>query len=191
MMFSAEGGVSPVIGVMLMLAITIIIASTVAAFAGGASTGFEKAPTASFSVYCDGSDDDFNIIFEHLGGDPVSSGDLKIVTWIEDGNGNVFKSDHTAKSPPSSYTSEEVRLPYVYDSQGGISADSGSEFGDSLWKPGTVAGTLDLGATAGFLDIPENDLVGFIESGTPVEVTIIHLPSGNTILRTEFILRES
>ena len=190
MMFSAEGGVSPVIGVMLMLAITIIIASTVAAFAGGASTGFEKAPSASLSVYCDGSGDNFNIIFEHLGGDPVSSADLKIVTWIDDGNGNVFKSNHTAKSPRSS-SSEEVRLPYAYDSQGGISADTGSEFGDAVWKPGTVAGTLDLGATAGFLDISENDLVGFIENGTPVEVTIIHLPSGNTILGAEFILRES
>ena len=196
MSFSVEDAVSPVIGVMLMLAVTIIVASTVAAFAGGASTTFEDTPSASLSVYCDGSVDDedgdgvgdFNIIFEHLGGDVIPSRDLKIITWIGDGGGNVFKSNHTAKSSCSSFTSPEVRLPYVYDSQDGVSADSGSQFGDALWRPGTVAGTGNLEATAEFLGVSEVDLVDFIEKGTPVEVTIVYLPSGNTILRTEFIL---
>ena len=42
-----EHAVSPVVGVMLMLVVTIIIAAVVSAFAGGLATGKEKAPQAS------------------------------------------------------------------------------------------------------------------------------------------------
>jgi hypothetical protein len=48
-----EHAVSPVVGVMLMLVVTIIIAAVVSAFAGGLSSGTSKAPqmtmTATFS----------------------------------------------------------------------------------------------------------------------------------------------
>ena len=187
MRFFVENAVSAVIGVMLMLAVTIIIASTVAAFAGGASTAFEDTPTASLRVYCDGSGENFNIIFEHLGGDIIPSDDLKIITWIEGGGGDVFKSNHTAKSPRSSVSEvQDKRLPVVYDSQGG---DSDVDFGDVLWKPGTVAGTWNLEATAEFLGVSEEKLRDeYVVNGTPVEVTIVYLPSGNTILKTEFLL---
>ncbi|WFN37334.1 type IV pilin N-terminal domain-containing protein [Methanomicrobium antiquum] len=40
--------VSPVVGVMLMLVVTIIIAAVVSGFAGGLVSGQEKAPVASF-----------------------------------------------------------------------------------------------------------------------------------------------
>lgn len=42
---SRDAGVSPVVGVMLMLVVTIIIAAVVSAFAGGLSSGQKKAPT--------------------------------------------------------------------------------------------------------------------------------------------------
>jgi FlaG/FlaF family flagellin (archaellin) len=186
MKFFVEDAVSAVIGVMLMLAVTIIIASTVAAFAGGASTTFEDTPTASLAVYCDGSvnDDTFNIIFDHLGGDKISTDDLRIITWIDDGSGDPIKSNHTARSERSSYD-PYLRLPYVYDSQMSLSNDSG--FGEALWKPGIVAGTGSTDATREFLGIPEGESLGNYE-GTPVEVTIVYLPSGNTILKTEFLL---
>lgn len=44
-----ESAVSPVVGVMLMLVVTIIIAAVVSAFAGGLSTGTKEAPVASFN----------------------------------------------------------------------------------------------------------------------------------------------
>ncbi|WP_052418776.1 type IV pilin N-terminal domain-containing protein [Methanolacinia paynteri] len=186
MRFFVEDAVSAVIGVMLMLAVTIIIASTVAAFAGGASTTFEDTPAASLAVYCDGSVDDgtFNIIFDHLGGDKISTDDLKIITWIDDGSGDPIKSDHTLSSECSSLY-PYLRLPYVYDSQ--VSGSNNSEFGEALWKPGTVAGTRDADATEEFLNIPEDKTLDDYE-GSPVEVTIVYLPSGNTILKTEFLL---
>ena len=39
-----ENAVSPVVGVMLMLVVTIIIAAIVSAFAGGAVSGVSKVP---------------------------------------------------------------------------------------------------------------------------------------------------
>jgi len=42
---SRDAGVSPVVGVMLMLVVTIIIAAVVSAYTGGLSSGQKKAPT--------------------------------------------------------------------------------------------------------------------------------------------------
>lgn len=181
-----EDAVSPVIGVMLMLAVTIIIAAVVSAFVGGASTQFEKTPQASLRVYCDESGPDFNIIFEHLSGDPIRTEDLKIITWIESGDGTATKHEQSANDNRSS--SVGVRVPYVYDMQKGIVPEL--EFGEAVWKPGMIAGTGNKAATAEFLGISEEKLGGFIASDTPIEVTIVHIPSGNTILREEFMLGE-
>jgi len=178
-----EDGVSPVIGVMLMLAITIIIAAVVSAFIGGASTQFEKTPQASLLVYCDGSEDDFNIIFEHLSGDPIRSEDLKIVTWIRDEDDTVVKHEQSARSNRSS---SGVRVPYVYDTQKGIVPEL--EFGEAIWKPGMIAGTGNKAAPAEFLGISEEELEKLMASDTPVEITIVHTTSGNIILQEDFVL---
>lgn len=188
-----EDAVSPVIGVMLMITVTIIVAAVVAAFVGGASTQFEKTPQTSMRVYCDWSEDDlsdFNIIFEHLSGDPLRTQDLRIVTWIKDGN-KVIKNETSGRSPLDGV---DVRVPYVYDAQSGVLPKYG--FGEATWKRGTRAGTDNIAATAFFLGIRDKDypklpkdvLKDFIDDNTPVEVTIVHIPSGNTILRSEFIL---
>jgi FlaG/FlaF family flagellin (archaellin) len=68
-----ESAVSPVVGVMLMLVVTIIIAAIVAAFAGSAFTSTPKTPSASikgtFSV-----SGGMQII--HAGGDTIPASDL-------------------------------------------------------------------------------------------------------------------
>jgi hypothetical protein len=181
-----EDAVSPVIGVMLMLAITIIIAAVVASFVGGASTQFEKTPQASLRVYCDGSRGDFNIIFEHLSGDPIRSEDLKIIIWIRDGDNTVTKHEQSDRSPRSSRITPEVRVPFVYDAQKGIVQEL--EFGEAVWRPGMVAVTYNKAATAEFLGVSEEDLERLMASDTPVEITIVHTPSGNVILQKDFVL---
>ncbi|HJJ42434.1 MAG TPA: type IV pilin [Methanocorpusculum sp.] len=45
-----DSAVSPVVGVMLMLVVTIIIAAIVSAFAGGLVTSADKAPNAVLKV---------------------------------------------------------------------------------------------------------------------------------------------
>jgi len=88
--------VSPVVGVMLMLVVTIIIAAVVSAFAGGLASDTSKAPQASLSVVAvikDIQDTDKNdwkptypvdftakngLLFEHMGGDAFALSDISI-----------------------------------------------------------------------------------------------------------------
>ena len=64
-----EDAVSPVIGVMLMLVVTIVIAAVVAAFAGGLATETESAPVAVLDadVYAG----DKKIVLRSLSGDSL------------------------------------------------------------------------------------------------------------------------
>ena len=71
-----EDAVSPVIGVMLMLVVTIVIAAVVAAFAGGLGSDVEMAPTAAldFDVYAS----DKTVKVEHLSGEILIPNDITI-----------------------------------------------------------------------------------------------------------------
>jgi flagellin-like protein len=64
-----ENAVSPVIGVMLMIVVTVIIAAVVSAFAGGYSDADRKAPTAVIS--CKAIDG--GLLFTHESGDLLIS----------------------------------------------------------------------------------------------------------------------
>ena len=78
-----EDAVSPVIGVMLMLVVTIVIAAVVAAFAGGLGSDVEMAPTAALDidVFSNGK-----VKIEHLSGETLTN--EKITIKITDANGN-------------------------------------------------------------------------------------------------------
>jgi archaeal type IV pilus assembly protein PilA len=71
--------VSPVVGVMLMLVVTIIIAAVVSAFAGGLGQSSPKAPQISIGAEAhDGQD----IIIDFNGGDQVSGSAIIVKTFI-------------------------------------------------------------------------------------------------------------
>jgi FlaG/FlaF family flagellin (archaellin) len=65
-----QEAVSPVVGVMLMLVITIIIAAVVSAFAGGLSAGSEKAPNVQIKASYSQA---YGITIEHMGGDAIGT----------------------------------------------------------------------------------------------------------------------
>jgi len=69
--------VSPVVGVMLMLAVTVMIAAIVSTYAGGFSGGAEKSPQSSIRVtpYLD----QHKIYFEHNGGDPFLLSSINVI----------------------------------------------------------------------------------------------------------------
>ena len=73
-----EDAVSPVIGVILMVAITVILAAVIAAFVFNLGGAQEKAPTASIvaSNNPDTSTPDLKI--SHKGGDLLKAGDWKL-----------------------------------------------------------------------------------------------------------------
>jgi archaeal type IV pilus assembly protein PilA len=65
-----EDAVSPVIGVMLMIVVTVIIAAVVSGFAGGMTSSESKVPTAAFTVDTD-LDGNGTIILKDTGGDEL------------------------------------------------------------------------------------------------------------------------
>ncbi len=71
---NSERGVSPVIGVILMVAITVILAAVIAAFVLGFGAGAEAAPQASISIDADA--DGNNVTIEHLSGDSIDYEEL-------------------------------------------------------------------------------------------------------------------
>jgi flagellin-like protein len=81
-LFKNSDAVSPVIGVILMVAITVILAAAIGSsvFGNGPAT---SAPQANFNIKAINSS---YVTFEHLGGDPVNFGDsniTKVMTSIE------------------------------------------------------------------------------------------------------------
>ncbi len=80
-----EDAVSPVVGVMLMLVVTIIIAAIVGSLATGLGATTAAAPVASYEFTISAGDtakstDGYPIELRVLGGDSIPSKDLQIVT---------------------------------------------------------------------------------------------------------------
>ena len=109
-----ESAVSPVVGVMLMLVVTIIIAATVSAFAGGLVGTTDKAPQAAFDVkivntYWAGSGNDVTMTITHLGGDPIDTARTKIITsWTNKTTNDPNYRETTAL--PASETPQEYNV---------------------------------------------------------------------------------
>ena len=68
-----DDAVSPVIGVILMVAITVILAAVIASFVLGLGPG-EAAPTASFDIESSGSD----VVVTHANGDKLDPSTIYI-----------------------------------------------------------------------------------------------------------------
>jgi flagellin-like protein len=67
-LFADDDAVSPVIGVILMVAITVILAAVIGAFVLGFGGGGPSAPSVSWDSTDDGSS---TVTFEHTGGDTI------------------------------------------------------------------------------------------------------------------------
>ena len=100
-----ENAVSPVVGVMLMLVVTIIIAAVVAMFATGVATDVSTAPNAVLDVHiysdkamlmsagnasvCPTHAPD--LVIRHLGGDDLNTGNLSL-TFSWKNNGKSYRT---------------------------------------------------------------------------------------------------
>ncbi len=73
-----EMAVSPVIGVILMVAITVILAAVIAAFVFGLGGTTEKAPTSSIVVANNPDTTTIDLKINHKGGDMLKGGDYKL-----------------------------------------------------------------------------------------------------------------
>ena len=177
-----ESAVSPVVGVMLMLVVTIIIAAVVSAFAGGMGSTQTKTPQASIAVKTGTTSGNLEITFEHLGGDPVLTKDCQFITYLTWPNGTIVRPVQTPSSPlarsevglaPVGYTYSRVphladpqKYAYPCNPQNNVTLGSGwtvngymdvgdnpAWFGKAVWLPGDVARTFNNGFTANFVGL--------------------------------------
>ena len=95
-LFTEDRAVSPVIGVILMVAITVILAAVIGAFVLGLGGETQETPQVSLSFDQNGSD----VTVEHRGGDSVDEEDIEArgagdSFQLENGN-DVFRAGDTA-----------------------------------------------------------------------------------------------
>jgi hypothetical protein len=176
----ADDAVSPVIGVLLMLVVTIIIAAVVSGFAGGLVGSQEKAPQASIVVTSSvglppNTYNTYELVFTHQSGEPINTKDVKIITWLTLPNGTVIKHTQSANSPAAfalrnssaPNTIFYVRPPFIDDTMKYVrtngeylpqsAIDSGTEspawFGKYAFTSGTQVRTYNANITAAFLGL--------------------------------------
>ncbi len=200
---SDDSAVSPVIGVMLMLVVTIIIAAFVAAFAGGAADSAMVAPSASFDVSVlsgqGDTKDQYVMLIKHLGGDSIPSGDLQILSYYTSADGKQVLSGaigRTTQAVAAGQIAESaVKIPYLTDLAIGMPGEEGTNFGEYNFNAGDVISTGNSKGTAvaifGTLTSQVNSVTadtyknyGF-KKGSKVEVEIIHTPSQKSIFKKQ------
>ncbi|WP_075938389.1 type IV pilin [Halosegnis longus] len=99
-LFDDDSAVSPVIGVILMVAITVILAAVIGTFVLGLGSNVQSTPTAQFSVDYDSS----NVAtITHDGGETIDA-DALSVTYTNSG-GTSVTDQWTARSSVTEVTS--------------------------------------------------------------------------------------
>ncbi|HII98296.1 MAG TPA: type IV pilin, partial [Methanoregula sp.] len=91
-----ESAVSPVVGVMLMLAITVMIAAIVSAAAGGLAATEKKAPNAIIEVSIFAAKEYGgctipSMTVKHISGNALQTKDLQIITYYRAPSGQTVK----------------------------------------------------------------------------------------------------
>lgn len=193
-----EDAVSPVVGVMLMLVVTIIIAAVVSGFAGGLAGGTKAAPQAAIDVRFMKDDGgmgpeyvETKMVFEHLSGDSIPTKDLNIITYYTLPNGTSIKHTQTPSSDSSDLYGYGTltRVPFINDMSLGYSGDnSAKDFGNYTWKTGDILSSGSDTGTSAILGFNVTDTDFQFETGSVVDIKIIHVPSGKYILDKEVIL---
>lgn len=177
-----ESAVSPVVGVLLMLVVTIIIAAVVSGFAGGLAGTQKNAPSAAVGVKIDSTSG--ATTFEMLSGDALSTGNLKIITSYTLSNGTVVKHEQSKASPTTSlwggYTTS--RVPFNNDMAGyGDAGNTDAWFGNCSFKTGDILSTASWDGTTTLLGMDltsaANRAIWGFKGGSQVEVKILDIPS--------------
>ena len=87
---SDDRAVSPVIGVILMVAITVILAAVIGTFVLGLGDSLgDSQPTAQLDVNFETAGSSNNVVIEHSGGDRIASDTLEVVVSDLDSNAEV------------------------------------------------------------------------------------------------------
>jgi len=168
-----EDAVSPVIGVMLMIVVTIIIAAVVSGFAGGMTSSESKVPNAAFTVHPNLKGNG-TIAFHHTGGDELMLDE--ILVQLE------YNSTSIILSNLDNMTGGDSDLTYL--SEMGGDADGFIRGGDRLVL------TCDKNANKVFVFEPQDAATNFtIPYYGHIKYMILDKESAKAIQTGEFVLR--
>ena len=151
-----EEAVSPVIGVILMVAITVILAAVIAAFVFGMGGNLSTAPpTVSITAQNNAADSDRDIKIVHSGGELLKGTEWKI-SVVAEGTTPLYVT---------SYAGDDFAVGGMINMAG--KSDPGfltHNFTDNAWEYGTSGYELDI--------------------GSKYDVKIVHIPSNSLVLNT-------
>jgi flagellin-like protein len=188
-----DSAVSPVVGVLLMLVVTIIIAAVVSGFAGGLVSTTQKAPAANIGMELNTQANNGmggftkTFTFTHKSGDVLNTKDLSIITYFVATNGTIVKHEQTATSEKTG-----ARVPWLNDvAKVGYAGSTNprADWGNVTWSPGdvlTAQGDTQISSLLGF-DITDSSY-GFAP-GKEIKVKILHNPSGKYIVDGKVVVQ--
>ena len=153
-----DDAVSPVIGVMLMLSITIILAAVLMAFAGGMADTKPAAPSVDLSAAFVKNGSDIVLCVSHNGGDALNPDDIKVTAYVRNA---------AASGTPL------IIKDLIGD--------------DTAWNAGETL-VIDKDKTAELLGLAAEAVNTAAKNATPVEIGIYHIPSSNVIYHADILL---
>ena len=155
-----DDAVSPVIGVMLMLSITIILAAVLMAFAGGMADTKPATPSVDLSAaFVKNGSDEIVLCVSHNGGDALNPDDIKVTAYVRNA---------AASGTPL------IIKDLIGD--------------DTAWNAGETL-VIPKDKTAELLGLADAAAVSTAaKNATPVEIGIYHIPSSNVIYHADILL---
>ncbi|WP_276301164.1 type IV pilin N-terminal domain-containing protein [Halorussus lipolyticus] len=139
-LFEDDGAVSPVIGVILMVAITVILAAVIGTFVLGLGQNVQSSsPTASISFDQQGSAGSADVQVAHDGGDPLEKDQIDITVtgnsisnpsnpvddWASDSE--ITAGESVTLKASSGFNAEDT-IKVVWTADGGESSNVLGEF---------------------------------------------------------------
>ncbi|WP_241692714.1 type IV pilin [Haloarcula salina] len=164
-------GVTPVVGVALMVSITVLLAAVVGGYAMSAAADAGRPiptvarSTGSFETGPSGGCGDNTILVRHEGGERIAPEDIEVAVRLPDADAEARLVDlpvsGTALGP--SAVSDPDNIVYDY-CVGGVIADGG--------RPWTAGRAIAFQVNAGG---------GTVAPGDRIEVSVVHEPSGGIL----------
>ncbi|WP_247008415.1 type IV pilin [Halorientalis litorea] len=168
-----DDAVSPVIGVILMVAITVILAAVIASFVLGLGNTQSATPTVSFNTdYTEFNDDEGNLTVTHDSGETVLASEV----YVRGQNGSNGGNSVTSWNTPW--------IAFANSTNSRPATEPSGTYGDT---PGLRYKATNSSDVSGEPAVSSGDFLRF-PVGSNAEIDIVYVPadSGNTATLTEF-----
>lgn len=163
-----DSAVSPVVGTMLLITVTIVIAAAVAFAATSLSAAREVPPEIQLAVTTGGDFDNFQIFFEHRGGEIINTTNIQVSTQL---------SNQTIDSTNSTYFLNTSMLSSI----------TGENITGEYWYPGeTIA--LNKTRLAYCMNITTDLLNESINRSRPAKFVFSHIPTSSVLAEISVLL---